>query len=116
MAADNTTHAPTFPRLSAVPSSAMAEPAAEVNTALLRLLEAQNALATSLEFEHQETRSLNEIDVLLTEAQATADQIVERAELEALTIRRLMRIEAERLLESVERLKERAKHIENGIS
>jgi hypothetical protein len=116
MAADDTTHTPTIPRLSPVPSTAMAEPAAEVNSALLRLIEAQNALATSLEFEPRETPSLNEIDVLLTEAQATADQIVERAELEALTLRRLMRIEADRLLESVERLKERAKHIENGIS
>jgi hypothetical protein len=90
----------------------MAEPAAEVNDALLRLIEAQNALAFSLETQHQETRSLDDIEVLLTEAQATADQIVERAELEALTIRRLMRIEAERLVENVERLKERAQRLE----
>jgi hypothetical protein len=94
----------------------MAEPAEIVNDALLRLIEAQSELAASLEHHPQETRSLDEIEVLLTEAQATADQIVERAELEALTIRRLMRIEAERLMENVERLKERAQRLENNIS
>ncbi len=48
------------------------------------------------------------IEQLLNDAQRAANQLVERAELEALTIRRLMRIEAERLAASVERLKERA--------
>jgi hypothetical protein len=94
----------------------MVEPAEIVNDALLRLIEAQSELAASLERQPQETRSLDEIEVLLTEAQATADQIVERAELEALTIRRLMRIEAERLMENVERLKERAQRLENNIT
>jgi hypothetical protein len=116
MATDDTTQPTSGPRLAPIPSSPLAEPAAEVSNALVRLIEAQNALASSLEIEHQETRSLDEIEVLLTEAQATANQIVERAELEALTIRRLMRIEAERLLENVERLKERASRIESSIS
>jgi hypothetical protein len=93
----------------------MAEPAAAVSSALVRLIEAQNALAISLETQPQEARSLDEIEVLLIEAQTTANQIVERAELEALTIRRLMRIEAERLVENVERLKERAQRLETNI-
>jgi hypothetical protein len=114
MAIDHTSSAATGPR--SIQSSAVAEPAASVNDALSRLIEAQNALASSLEVEHEETHSLDEIDVLLTEARATADHIVERAELEALTIRRLMRIEAERLLESVERLKERAQRIEHKLT
>jgi hypothetical protein len=116
MAADDTFQQTPGPRLASLPSSPMAEPAARVNDALLRLIEAQSELAATLEHQPQETRSLDEIEVLLSEAQATADQIVERAELEALTIRRLMRIEAERLIVNVERLKERAQRLESNIS
>jgi hypothetical protein len=117
MATDDFTNQPKAkPRLATLPSSAVAEPSPDVNDALARLIEAQNVLASSLAAEARLADPVGEIEVLLSEAQATADEIVERAELEALTIRRLMRIEAERLLANVERLKERAQRIEEKVT
>jgi hypothetical protein len=104
------------PRLATLPSTQMAEPPQEVTDALARLAEAQSELERSIEAELRLADPASEIDVLLNEAQVTADQIVERAELEAFTIRRLMKIETERLVANVERLKERAQRLENKFS
>jgi hypothetical protein len=87
----------------------------EVSAAITCLADAQVALAAALGEYHKQPPTVESIETLLNEAQITADQIVERAELEALTIRRLMRIEAERFVANVERLKERAAHLEQGF-
>jgi hypothetical protein len=87
----------------------------EVSAAIASLADAQVALAAALGEHQKQPPTIESIEMLLSEAQITADQIVERAELEALTIRRLMRIEAERLVANVERLKERAAHFEQTL-
>jgi len=85
----------------------------EVAHAISQLIDAQDALAASIGEPIERQPKGETIEQLLTEAQRAANQIVERAELEALTIRRLMRIEAERLAENVERLKVRAAALEH---
>src|SRR3954454_24116394 len=92
--------------------STASETAPEISTALTKLADAQNALAASIGEQLEPQPTSESIEQLLTEAQQVANQIVERAELEALTIKRLMRIEAERLAANVEQIKERAASLE----
>jgi hypothetical protein len=92
--------------------SAASEMAPEVRTAIAKLAEAQTELASAIGERTVEAPTTDSIEQLLDDAQRAANQIVERAELEALTIRRLMRIEAERLSANVERLRERAASLE----
>jgi hypothetical protein len=89
------------------------EMALEVRTAIANLAEAQTELAAAIGEQIDEAPTSDSIEQLLDDAQRAANQIVERAELEALTIRRLMRIEAERLSANVERLKERAASLDH---
>src|SRR6266498_5392412 len=89
---------------SAEPGARIIETPPEVSAAIASLADAQVALAAALGERQQQPPTVESIETLLYEAQITADQIVDRAELEALTIRRLMRIEAERLVANVERL------------
>jgi hypothetical protein len=92
---------------------AASEMAPEVRTAIAKLAEAQTVLAVAIGEHVDQAPTTDSIEQLLNDAQRAANQIVERAELEALTIRRLMRIEAERLAANVERFKERAAALEH---
>ncbi|MFL5759363.1 MAG: hypothetical protein ACJ789_06480 [Thermomicrobiales bacterium] len=79
----------------------------EVRNAIAKLADAQASLSATMREWKEHPLEPESIELLLYEAQTTAQKIVERAELEALTIRRLMRYEADRFADSVERLKER---------
>src|SRR4051812_46307518 len=102
MASENSTNSPR----SGTPSSSSldpttAEPLPAVKDAIAKLADAQANLAATIRERKDQPLAADSIELLLNDAQTAAQQIVERAELEALTIRRLMRIEAERLTESV---------------